>query len=53
MNYKHYYIGKRGWVNIYSALKNVKLTCHILRYSGLWIFEFKYKTFGFDIGFKK
>ncbi len=53
MKYKHYLIGKRGFVNTYSFLDKRKFLCHILRYPGLWIFEFKYKRIGFDIGFKK
>jgi hypothetical protein len=55
MKYKHYLIGRKGFVNIYKELpKRYKLLSHILRYKndGLWIWEFKYKTFGFDIGFK-
>jgi len=60
MTYKHWNIGKQAFGNIYSNMPTKqKFKVNILRYnmishaySHLYVFEFKYKSFGFDIGIK-
>jgi len=65
MTYKHWNIGKHAFGNIYfnmptkQKFKFAVTKVNILRYnmishaySHLYVFEFKYKSFGFDIGIK-
>jgi hypothetical protein len=55
MNYKHYLIGRKGFMNVYTNLKsNRKGIFRILRYDSprLIIWEVKFKKYGFDIGYK-
>jgi len=53
MIYKHWNIGHWLFGNTYlQIMPKRRFKVSILRYYKLYIFEFKYKSFGFDIGIK-
>lgn len=57
MKYKHYCLFRKGWVNTYRKIDNgyyyKKPEAEFHNYPDLWVFDFKFHNWGFDIGFHK
>ena len=54
MKYKHYYIGRKCFVNVYRNIEKKHLFhIKIHRYNDptIIVFEFKWRHFGFDLGY--
>lgn len=53
-SYNHYLIGRKGFANTYrfSDKKFIRPFYKLHKYPDLWVFEFKWLRFGFDVGRK-
>ena len=49
-NYNHYLIGCKMFANVYRYDKHIKPVLKLNKYPDLWVLEFKWLRFGFDLG---